>query len=284
MVRMAGSLGAGALLTVAVLLGGVSADAQRSKAQPPAKATGKGKVVTAAALKVAISVVGLKIVGQPFGPSEYGDLTAFSASPGIELALGVRVPDGYLLIDADEDESVLESMADDQGTNLAAEASFGFSPDFTKSRDGLITSVRAQGIPAATARELTLAGHLAVQTARGEQAARATKVALAKGQAFKVGNAAYTVQEVETDGDDTIVTLGMSRAELGVVKDVRVLDAAGGVLEARQTMRGYSMDEAQITYAVTGAPKVVTIEVVRHQNLMTQKVPFSFTIGLGSVR
>lgn len=92
------------------------------------------------------------------------------------------------------------------------------------------------------------------------------------------------MQEVETDGDDTIVTLGMSRAELGVVKDVRVLDAAAGVLEARQTMRGYSMDEAQITYAVTGAPKVVTIEVVRHQNLMTQKVPFSFTIGLGSVR
>lgn len=177
MVRMAGSLGAGALLTVAVLLGGVSADAQRSKAQPPAKATGKGKVVTAAAPKVAISVVGLKIVGQPFGPSEYGDLTAFSASPGIELALGVRVADGYLLIDADEDESVLESMADDQGTNLAAEASFGFSPDFTKSRDGLITSVRVQGIPAVTARELTLAGHLAVQTARGEQAARATKVA-----------------------------------------------------------------------------------------------------------
>jgi hypothetical protein len=283
-VRMAGPLGAGALLTVAMMLTGVSADAQRAKAPAPAKAPAKGKAAPVAAPKIDVSVVGLKIVGAAVGPSEYGDVTAFSSSTGVEVALAVRVPAGHVLIDANEDDSAVESMVDDQGTNLAEEASFGFSPDFTKDKDALITTVRVGGVPSASARELTLSGHLAVQTARGEQVSRATKVTLAKGQTFKAGSAAYTVEEVETDGDDTMITLAMTRRELEVIKDIRVLDAAGTALETRQTMRGYSMDDAQMTYAVTGASKVVTVEVVRHENLMTQKVPFSFTIGLGTVR
>jgi hypothetical protein len=280
---MAGSLGVSAALTLAVVLTGVSVDAQRARAQP-SKAPAKGKATAASAPKVDVSVVGLKIVGQPVGPSEYGELTAFGSNSGVEVALGVRVPDGYVLLDVDDDESTLDAMADDQGTDLVADASFDFSPDFTKERDGLITSVRVRSVPAAEARAFTLKGTLAVQTAQGEQASRTTKVSLIKGQTVKAGGAAYAIQEVETDGDDVTVTFGLTRTELDRIKEVRFLDAAGAPLEARQIMRGYSMDDAEMTYGVTSPPKVVTIEVVRHQHLMTQQVPFSFTVALGTVK
>lgn len=233
---------------------------------------------------VRIDVVGLRLVGQPVGTGEYGDVTAFGASPGIEVALGVRVPEGYAIVESDEDESTVATFVDDQGTNLATEASFAMSPDFTQDRSAMVTSVRAESAASPEARQLTLTGTLHLQTARGEQATRVKAVTLAKGQTFKVGAASYLIEEVEVEGEWQSVLLAMTRAELMRIKALRVYDAAGAPVEADQSMRGYSMDAGQLMYRLPATLKTATIEIVRHENLATQQVPFSLTVAVGSAR
>ncbi len=282
MMRASGSLGLVALSAVSMLvLGHVSVEGEQAKKAAPTKAAAKA---AAPPLTIDISVVGLQIVGAPVGPSEYGEVTAFSNSPGIRVALGVKVPDAYTIIDADEDESVVTKFVDDQGTDLAIDVDFDFSPSFTRDQKALVTTLRAKATPAALAREFTAEGELSVTTARGDSTARASTVALVKGTAFKAGGTAFTVEDVEASDEDSYVSLAMTREAVERIKEIRFVDAAGQPIESSMSMRGYSMDTGQIAYRVTGSPKVATIEIVRHENLQTQKVPFTFTIGLGSVR
>lgn len=280
--------GAAAVLAVAMGLvgvGGATTDAQSKRAPAPAKGKAAAKAKPAPAPpEVTISVVGFRVVGQPVGETEYGELTAFGARQGIEVALGVRVPEGVTLLDADEDESSVDAMTDDQGLDLAQGPEFDFSPNLTADARGLVTSLRVGALPSPTAREFRVSGHLAVKTAQGERTERAAKVTLAKGQAFKVGGAAYTVEDVEADGEESYVSLAMTRAVYEGIKDIRFLDASGTAVEASMSMRGYSMDDANMAYRVTGAAKVTAVEVVRYENPLTQKVPFSLTVSLGSVR
>lgn len=255
----------------------------RAATKPAAKAATK-KPAAAAPPAVRIDVVGLRLVGQPVGTGEYGDVTAFGVSPGIEVALGVRVPEGYVIVESDEDESTVATFVDDQGTNLATEVSFAMSPDFTQDRSAMVTSVRADTAVSPEARQLTLTGALHVQTARGEQATRVKAVTLAKGQTFKVGAASYLIEEVEAEDEWQSLLLAMTRAELMRIKALRVYDAAGAPVEADQSMRGYSMDAGQLMYRLPSTLKTATIEIVHHENLATQQVPFSLTVGLGSAR
>lgn len=282
MMRSSGSLGLAALSAFSMLLlGHVSVEGEQAKKAPARKGAAKA---AAPPLTVDISVAGLQIVGAPVGPSEYGEVTAFSSSPGIQIALAVRVPEAYTIIDADEDKSTVVKLVDDQGTDLAIEPEFDFSPTVTTDRRALMTTLRTKGTPAPTARAFTAQGELSVTTARGDSTARAAKVALVKGTAFKAGGTAYTVDEIEAADENTYVTVGMTREALERVKEMRFLDASGQPIEASQTMRGYSMDTGAMAYSVKGSPKVATIEVVRYENLQTQHVPFTFTVGLGSAR
>ena len=282
MVRSSGSLGLAALSAVSMLvLGHVAVEGEQAKKAPAKKASAKAAVPP---LTIDISVVGLQIVGAPVGPSEYGEVTAFNNSPGIQVALGVKVPDAYTIIDADEDESTVSKLVDDQGTDLAIEVDFDFSPTLTSDQKALVTTLRAKGTPAASAREFTAQGELSVTTSRGDSVSRAPKVALVKGTAFKAGGTPYTVEDVESSDEDSYVSLAMTREAMERIKEVRFLDAAGQPIESSLSMRGYSMDTAQVAYRVKGSPKVATLEVIRHENLQTQQVPFTFTVGLGSVR
>lgn len=282
MMRSSGFLGLAAPSAVLMLvLGHVSVEGEQAKKAPAKKAAAKAATPP---LTVDISVVGLQIVGAPVGPSEYGEVTAFSNSPGIQIALSVKVPEAYTILDADEDKSTVDKLVDDQGTDLAIEADFDFSPTFTQDQRALVTTLRAKGTPAPTAREFTAQGELSITTARGDSTARAAKVALVKGTAFKAGGTAYTVEDVEASDEDSYISLAMTREAVERIKEVRFIDEAGQPIEANQSMRGYSMDTGQIAYRVKGSPKVATVEVVRHENLQTQQVPFTFTVGLGTVR
>lgn len=284
MVRSSGSLGLAALLSVSLLGVTVSLEGEQARKGPAKKAAKAAAKATVPPLAIDIRVVGVQVVGESVGPSEYGEVTAFSNNPGVQVALGVKVPAAYTIIDSDEDESTVDRFVDDQGTDLAIEADYDFSPTITKDQTGLVTTLRSQGKPAPTAREFTVEGKLSVTTAYGESAARAAKVAIVKGTAFKAGGTAYTVEDVEPSDEETYVSLAMTREAVDRIKEVRFFDAAGAPIEGSLSMRGYSMDTGQVSYRVKGSPKVATIEVVRHEGLQKQQVPFTFTLGLGSVR
>ncbi len=277
--------GAMALLWVmqVAVHGGAAIDTHEDGSMP-AERVAPAQGAASAPPEVKVAIAGFRIVGPSIGPSDFGERTAFNESPGIGVALAVSVPAGVTLLDADDDASVVETWVDDKGTDLSEDASFGFSPDFTGDQTALLLTLTAAGRPAADARAFTVKGTLAVTTARGETTARAAKVALTKGTTFKAGATAYTVNEIEKDGDETFVTLSMTRDAVDRIKALRFLDAGGKEIEGSLSMRGYSMDTGEVMYRVSGAPSVATVEVVQHDGLHTQQVPFSFEVTLGSVR
>jgi hypothetical protein len=225
-----------------------------------------------------ISVVGLRIIGSGLGKNRE-EIRAFNESPGVAVALAIKMPAGAGIVELDEDNCLLTSVTDDAGTDLGEQAKYGSFPK--TSDDGSIGMIeiesRLRPAPAATA--ILAEGTLVFSASPGSKPTKIPNLKLEKGKTFKLGTATITLAEV-TPGEDTAIELALPRSVLYTIRDVKFSDATGKPLEADRTSRGYMNDDASIGYRIKGAGAAVTLEFDVWQGLREQKVPFKIKTGL----
>jgi len=225
-----------------------------------------------------ISVIGLRIVGSGLGKNRE-EIRAFNESPGVGVAVAIKMAAGQGIVELDEDKCLLTSVTDDAGTDLGEQAKYGSFPK--TSDDGSIGMIEIESRlrPAPNATAIMAEGTLVFTTSPGSKPTKVAAVKLEKGKTFKLGTTTITVSEV-TPGESTSIELALPRSVLYTIRDVKFMDAAGAPLEADRTGRGYMNDDATINYRIKGAGPTVTIEFDIWQGLKEQKIPFKIKTGL----
>lgn len=264
------------LTLVAALLATAPLGAQSNK-RPPAKPAAPA-APPAPVAPPEIVVAGVRIVGPGFGKNR-DELRPFNESPGVAVALIVKMPAGSGIVDLDEDNCVLTSVTDDAGTDLGEQADYGSFPKTSEDGSVGMIEIESKLRPAATATAILAEGTLVFQASPGSKPIKVPNVKLEKDKTFKVGTTTITISDV-TPGETTALELALPRSVLYSIRDVKFYDATGKVLEADRTSRGYMNDAASVGYRITGAGAAVTMEFDMWQNLREQKVPFKIKTGL----
>lgn len=242
---------------------------QAPAAAPRAAAAGKTPEIVVGGIQIArVAIADSDFSGKPF-----------HADNGTTMVLWVKMPAGQGLIELDEDESVLQSVTDDKGSNIGGK--FGSFPNEFKDGSGGIIEVQSSGFPAAGATAILAEGSLAMSVATGTRKTRVAKVSLQDNAKLTLLKTPIVVAEVKTEDDSQTFTLKLPRSVMNEIKAVAFFDAKGGALEGRQTGSGYMNDEAEMQLTVKTAAKVVTLEFEMWQGLKTIKVPFKLKAGLG---
>jgi hypothetical protein len=202
----------------------------------------------------------------------------FNSENGTTVVLWIRMPAGQGLIDIDEDASVLETFADDKGTDLGGR--FGSFPDTFKDGSGGLLDITSTGMPAAGATRLMASGTAVLTVASGSKPQRVANVRLENARTFRLGQATITVDEVETEGEEQRFTLKLARPVMETIKDVRFLGPKGEAVEASPRGRGYMNDAAEMMFSVKTNAKTLTIEFDVWQGRREIKVPFKVQAGV----
>jgi hypothetical protein len=242
--------------------------------------TTEGIAVAQAASRIAVSVGGLRVVGPGVGENG-SEQRPFNEGTGTAIVLLLKAPKGVGLVDLDEDSSVIESAADDKGTDLLEDASFGPFPEVVKDGSAGLMEIRLGKRPAAGSAAISAEGALSVTSATGTRPLKASNVALVEGKTFKIGTTVVTVAKVEASDDSQSITLNLPRSAMKTIKAVRFLDAKGAEIESDRVGSGYFNDQGEFDYRVKTTAKSVTVACDVWQGLKTEKVPFKLTAGLG---
>jgi hypothetical protein len=242
---------------------------QAPAAAPRAAAAGKTPEIVVGGIQVArVAVADSDFSAKPF-----------HADNGTTIVLWIKMPAGQGLIEIDEDESVLESVTDDKGSNIGGK--FASFPDEFKDGSGGIIDIESSGFAGAGATAILAEGSLALSVATGTRKTRVAKVSLQDNGKLTLGKTPIVIAEVQTQDDSQSFTLKLPRSVMNEIKAVAFFDAKGGALEGRQTGSGYMNDEAEMQLTVKTTAKVVTLEFEMWQGLRAIKVPFKVKAGLG---
>jgi hypothetical protein len=242
---------------------------QSPVAAPRATASGKTPEVVIGGIQIARVVV----------PGSDFSAKPFNADNGTSLVLWVKMPAGQGLIEIDEDESVLESVTDDKGSNIGGK--FGSFPDEFKDGSGGTIEIESSGFAAAGATAILAEGTLAVTASTGTRKTRVAKVSLQDNAKFTLGKTPIVVSDVQTQDESQTFTLKLPRSVMNEIKDVAFLDAKGQPIEGSRTGSGYMNDAAEMQLTVKTTAKTVTLEFEMWQGLRAIKVPFKVKAGLG---
>ena len=226
-----------------------------------------------------IVVAGVRVVGAGFGKNR-DEIRAFNESPGVAVALVLKMPAGQGIVTLDEDDCELTSVTDDAGTDLGEQAQYGSFPKTSDDGSVGMIEIESKLRPAATASAILAEGTLVFSASPGSKPTKVANVKLEKDKTFKLGATTITISDVTAGSEDTSIELGLPRSVLYSIRDVKFLDATGKVLESDRTSRGYMNDDASIGYRIKGAGAAVTMEFDVWQNLQQRKVPFKIKTGL----
>jgi hypothetical protein len=231
-----------------------------------------------------VRVAGVQVVGPGLGENGT-ELQAFRAQPGLVLSLAVTPPAGKFVIEIDDDECVLESLADDRGTNLLESVDWGPFPETTEDgRHGLI-EVKTATRPAAGAAKVKAKGTIALLVASGVESEKIARLDVAKGQKLKTKRGTLELVEVAGDGGDsgTTLTFGATIQIRDDLKDIRFLGADGQPLELWGRGSMTMGNAVQLEYVLKEKPERVAIELDWWQGLEALEIPFEVEVGLGLV-
>ncbi|MEO6223069.1 MAG: hypothetical protein ABIP90_07445 [Vicinamibacterales bacterium] len=248
---------------------GPAEQSRQAAAAPRASAGGKEPEIVAGGVQVVRVAV----------PDSDFSAKPFHEDNGTKIVLWVKMPTGQGLIEIDEDASLLQSVADDKGTNMGGK--FGSFPEEFKDGTGGIIEIASTGFAAPGATALLAEGSLAMTIATGTRKTKVANVKLVNDAKFNFGQTSITVAEVETQGDTQTFTLKLPRQVMTSIKNVVFLDAKGQPIEGRRTSSGYMNDNAEVGFSVKTAARTLTLEFEAWQGLKTIKVPFKVRAGLG---
>jgi hypothetical protein len=251
---------------------------------PPASASSAGQGQAAAPRAASsgkdpeVVVGGVQIVKVVIPDNDFS-AKPFHADNGTTIVLWVKLPAGQGLIELDDDESVLQNVSDDKGSNIGGK--FGSFPEEFKDGSGGIIEIKSSGFPAAGATAVLADGSLSMTVSTGTRKTRVPKVSLANNGKFTLGKTPIVIADVKTEDDSQTFTLKLPRSVMTEIKNVVFLDAKGEPLEGRSTGNGYMNDAAEMNFTVKTAAKVLTLEFEMWQGLKKIKVPFKVKAGLG---
>ena len=234
-----------------------------------------------------VEVVGVQIVQKAYGEKEFQMLVPFNSfKTGIEIGLGFSMKDGGI-IKIDEDASVLETFADDKGTNLIVKdfGRQGFGPFPKRSEDGKagIISLASSKLPAAGATEVTAKGKIAMTTASTKKAERSKIVELKKGATLTLGKINFKVVKVEGKGETKQISLETNDS-IDALAEVRFIGENNAKLETERRGSG-SMGFAgkktySIDYEIKEASAKVIMEADLWQDVKQVFLPFDIAVKL----
>jgi hypothetical protein len=227
-----------------------------------------------------VSAAGIRIVGLGLGANG-SELRPFNESPGTVVVVAIQAPRGSGIVQIDGHGSQIDAFADDKGQSLLEEGRVGSFPKIAEDGSAALAEVEVRGRPSAGATAVSVQGSLAMTLAGGSKPTRVAAVRLVENQAFKVGAAAMTVNEVKADDESTKITLGLTRTVLNTIKEIRFFDAKNAPLEGRRAGSGYMNERAELELDVKTKDKTIAIEFELWQNLRTIKAPFSVQAGFG---
>jgi hypothetical protein len=147
-----------------------------------------------------ISVMGLRIIGSGLGKNR-DEIRAFNESPGVAVALAIKMPAGQGIVQLDEDNCVLTSVTDDAGTDLGEQAKYGSFPKTSDDGSVGMIEIESRLRPAAGATAVLAEGTLVFSVSPGSKPTKIASVKLEKGKSFKLGTATVTLSEV-TPGEE----------------------------------------------------------------------------------
>ena len=248
---------------------GAAASATASAPQARASAAGKDPEV---------AVGGVQVV-RVVAPDNDFSAKPFHEDNGTAIVLWVKMPAGQGLIEIDDDESVLKSVADDKGSSLGGK--FGSFPDEFKDGTGGLIKIQSSGFAAPGATAITAEGSVAMTVATGTRKTRVAKVQVQDNAKFMFGKTPVVMSDVKAESDSQSFTLKMPRSLMNEIKNLVFLDAKGQPIESDRNSSGYMNDNAEIGYTVKTAAKVLTLEFENWTGLKTIKVPFKVKVGLG---
>lgn len=248
-----------------------SASSASAPGQPAPRAAAAGK-------DPEIGVGGVQIVRVAVPDNDFS-AKPFHEDNGTSIVLWVKMPDGQGLIEIDDDESVLKSVADDKGSSLGGK--FASFPEEFKDGTGGIIKIQSSGFAASGATAILAEGSVAMTVASGTRKTRVAKVQVQNDAKFTFGKTPIVVSEVRTEDDSQSFTLKLPRSLMNEIKNVVFLDAKGQPIEGSRTSSGYMNESAEIGYTVKTASKVLTLEFENWTGLRTIKVPFKVKAGLG---
>ena len=218
----------------------------------------------------------------------------FGLDTGTRLSL-VFQNHGMAIICFDAEASKLDSLTDDQGTNLLALAHRLQAPGFVPygcgiAGDGLKAHVEVFGgtVPAAGATRVQAKGTAVFRVGSQKESAVSPLTRLKVGEGFLLGERFhFPISRLEKSG------LGSHSAKMSLSYDgdcrqvagVRFLDAKGQDLKARPA--GWSRDEnngsphSEFHFLFDPAPSECAIEVTFWSDMRAVTVPFAVEAGLG---
>jgi hypothetical protein len=204
---------------------------------------------------------------------------------GVKVAILVKSEAGGITALDLKKGSTIETFTDDKGTKLFKPSTFknGFGSFPKISNDGKAAIVTVEGteVPAAGASIVQLKGKVGVTMATKKETVKGGKVA-ADGK-LACGSLSLTVKRLDKSGSDMSVELETSESTEQIA-EMRWLDAAGKVLEAKRESTSQMGFGGKVTYSeswnVKGSP--ATVEFVRWTDLKAVSVPFSLEIAVGA--
>lgn len=229
--------------------------------------------------------VGLMINGPTgAGTGEHDDQAFFGAVERTRVALLLRFPAGGV-VDLVQEESSLDLLRDDRGTDLLGEPSafgpFEVQARVSPRRDALVFYASSDELPASRARRLEVGGTVAVRVARETRRDEAP-VTLAKGATVQVGEFPFRVKEVGPSpwGNGWSIQL-VTRRDPSTIVAWSFRDGGGREheLSLAMTMSGNGVWQLELSAAEELTDGTLVVEAWADPGIA--RVPFRLGVGLG---
>ncbi|MCG3178407.1 MAG: hypothetical protein BIFFINMI_00734 [Phycisphaerae bacterium] len=244
--------------------------------------------------EISVRAAGLQLIGAGYG----GDVARLrplnESEKGTAVAL-LAVADRGELIAFDDEASQVESLTDDQGSNLlAGEMTFGrpgfeYRPAISADHRALMCRLAGGSLPAGGAGRIQVRAVMVFRYSPSGQhiEARVQNAALRKNTQLQAGPFALTVVRAGEAGwgDDKMQVVFQSAQDLTGVADIRFLDAEGKPIASRRGAAIRNGFGGRFTWDIECglAQKTdrATVVVEYWGDATTRRVPVRLTVGMG---
>ena len=242
-----------------------------------------------AADETTITVEGIRVVSKGYTGQE--DMRAFSWTEGTTLSLLV-FREGGGIVDFKKDDSELEVMTDDKGTDLTktdrksiwgVSAGFGGFP--RRSDDGKAILLEAAGpaVPKADATTINLKGKIILSVGKETKTTENKDTPIAIDSRIKAGEMELEISAVGKPswGDAKLCITLKGKGDSSVIKEIQFLDASGKEVEAERSMTSSWGDSFEWQYSLNEKINSANVKVTTWTDLRNVEVPFDIKTGIG---
>jgi hypothetical protein len=242
----------------------------------------------AAEEKPTVTVEGIRIVTKGYAGQE--DLRAFSLLEGATITLMVFMPEGGI-VDFKRDDSKLESVTDDKGTDLTKAdkkntwgsiTGFDAWPKKSKDTKAILIDALTPAAPKEGASTIALKGKLIISVGTKTETTETKDVALGVGEKIKAGSLELEIERLGKGWGDYEFSLALKgKGRMAIIKAVQFLDENGKEIESSPSGSASYGEEFTIDYQLKKKVSKATVKVECWSDLKDVEVPLDIKTGIG---